>query len=298
VAKIVAIHGIAQQFKGERTSLSQWAPALLDGIGRTGESGTRRANELVDADITFAFFGHIFRPPGQTMAVGDPRWTVDDITEFEEELLYDWWQAAAEVEPAVIRPDDRTLTRTPQSVQMALRVLSNSKFFAGMSERAMIGSLVQVRKYFTEPGVRAAARQVLVDAVSEDTRVVVAHSLGSVVAYETLCAHPDWPVRALVTMGSPLGVRNLIFDRLDPKPAGPKGKLRGQWPGGVRCWTNVADKGDIVALVKDLRPQFDDRIVTCIVANGFKAHDVDRYLTAPETGKGILAGLVGDDETA
>ena len=48
--------------------------------------------------------------------------------------------------------------------------------------------------------------------------MLVGHSLGSVVAYEALCANPEWPVRMLVTLGSPLGIPNLIFDRLEPAP--------------------------------------------------------------------------------
>ena len=94
-------------------------------------------------------------------------------------------------------------------------------------------------------------------AVDEDTWVVVGHSLGSVVAYEALCAHPEWPVRALVTLGSPLGIRNLIFERLVPAPViGKTGKLAGAWPGRAQAWTNVADAADVVALTKDLRPLF------------------------------------------
>ena len=53
--------------------------------------------------------------------------------------------------------------------------------------------------------------------MDDGTEVIVAHSLGSVVAYEALCAHPEWPVRNLVTLGSPLGIRNLIFDQLVPR---------------------------------------------------------------------------------
>ena len=64
---------------------------------------------------------------------------------------------------------------------------------------------------------------------------MVGHSLGSVVAYEALCAHPEWPVRALVTLGSPLGIRNLIFDRLVPAPAaGDSGRGAGDVAGRGR----------------------------------------------------------------
>jgi pimeloyl-ACP methyl ester carboxylesterase len=158
----------------------------------------------------------------------------------------------------------------------------------------MVFDLQQVRRYLTEPNLRARILEQVVQAVGDDTRVMVAHSLGSVVAYEALCAHPEWPVRALVTLGSPLGIRNLIFDRLRPAPSpvsGSNTRLRGAWPWPVREWTNIADTGDVVALVKDLRPLFGDRVRGFLVSNGAKAHDILPYLTAPETGAAIHAGL-------
>jgi pimeloyl-ACP methyl ester carboxylesterase len=174
-------------------------------------------------------------------------------------------------------------------VQRALKALSHSRFFAGLAERALIGFIKQVHRYFAEPQLRAQVIERVAREIGPDTRLVVGHSLGSVVAYETLCAHPDWPVRALVTLGSPLGIRNLIFDRLQPAPVGEVGS----WPGGVVAWTNVADRGDLVALVKELRPQFGQRVQDLRVDNGAKAHDVRPYLTAKETGH-ALAAFVGD----
>ena len=75
-------------------------------------------------------------------------------------------------------------------------------------------------------------------------------------------ANPGWPVRMLVTLGSPLGIPNLIFDRLQPAPppaADARAGPRGRWPGPGRAWVNVADQGDVVALVKDLRGAFGPR---------------------------------------
>ena len=80
-------------------------------------------------------------------------------------------------------------------MQAGLRALSGSVFFAGLAERAMLFYLQQVRRYMTDPVVRAAVQGRAAAGVGEDTRVVVWHSLGSVVAYEALCAHPEWPVR-------------------------------------------------------------------------------------------------------
>ena len=127
-----------------------------------------------------------------------------------------------------------------------------------------------------------------------DTQVVVWHSLGSIVAYEALCAHPECPVRALVTLGSPLGIRNLIFDRLVPaRMTEMPGKAAGVWPDRVEAWTNIADAGDAAAPVKDLRPLFGDNVTCYLVHNGSYTCDVRPYLTAVQTDAAIAACFGG-----
>ncbi|MFB9537259.1 MULTISPECIES: hypothetical protein [Streptomyces] len=220
--------------------------------------------------------------------------TAADVSDgFDTELLSLWWAEAARVDDQVIEPHARSLHRSSRGAQAALRALSASRFFAGLALRAMVFDLHQVRRYLLEPELRAQVKDQVARAVRDDTRVIVAHSLGSIVAYEALCANPDWPVRALVTLGSPLGIRNLIFDRLDPPPTPPAGgrPLLGQWPGSVKHWTNIADGGDVVALVKDLRPVFGEQVLSFLIHNGAKAHSVTPYLTAQQTGAAIRAGL-------
>ncbi len=132
-------------------------------------------------------------------------------------------------EPQVVAPGADTLARTPGSVQAALRALSHSKFFGGLALRTLVFDLKQVRRYLTDPELRAAARALVTHLIGPETQVVVGHSLGSVVAYEALHAlgasdtsegskdGRAHRVRALVTLGSPLGIRNLIFDRLQAR---------------------------------------------------------------------------------
>jgi pimeloyl-ACP methyl ester carboxylesterase len=286
---------VGQQLKGEDSLTGEWALALRDGMRR---AGCAEAELPAAGEIGCVFYGDVFRPAGRRLAVGDPWLTATDATEFDQELLTAWWQGAAESDPRVVHPDARTLARTPGGVQAGLRALSGSAFFAGLADRVMLFDLQQVRRYMTDLQVRRAALDRVAAGIGADTRVLVGHSLGSVVAYEALCAHPDWPVRALVTLGSPLGIRNLIFDRLVPVPAAEgSGRVRGGWPHGVRSWVNVADAGDVVALVKDLRPLFGDQVACYLVHNGSHAHDVRPYLTAGETGAAIAAGLAtGADE--
>ena len=287
MVQVVCVHGVAQQRETENTLHQEWAPALCGGVKLAG-------GELAEAEVGCVLYGDLFRPPGRHLAPGDPLLRPADLDEFEQELLLDWWAEAARVDPQVIPPDARALARTPSSVQAALRALSGSRFFAGLGERALLGDLRQVRRYLHELEIRQAAQDRVATMISDEVRVIVGHSLGSVVAYEALCGHPQWPVRALVTLGSPLGIPNLIFHRLQPapQPTGPgPGEVRGQWPGAGRSWSNVADEGDVVALVKDLRPAFGAEVDCWVVDNGARAHKIKPYLTAVETGRAIVAGL-------
>lgn len=112
--------------------------------------------------------------------------------------------------------------------------------------------------------------------------------MGSIVAYEYLCRHRPPGVRLLVTLGSPLGIRNLIFDRLAPAPVAGVGA----WPGEVSAWVNVADPNDFVALRKKLSGLWPDGpsgrgIVDREVDNGDRPHYAPRYLNSRQTGTAL-----------
>ncbi|MFB6520080.1 hypothetical protein [Streptomyces sp. NPDC056401] len=282
MTRVVLVHGIAQQLKGPETITEAWLPSLNDGLAISG------SDTLSRQDVAVAFYGDLFRRPGHR-GLGEPPLDASDVEPgLEHELLLAWWQAAADAEAPVPGPDAPARLRTPRVVQRALNALSHSAFFAGLAESAMIGSARQVRRYFTEPEVRRAAGERLTRAVTGETTVIIAHSLGSVVAYETLCAHPQWQDLTLITLGSPLAVRGLVFDRLRPAPTG--GTAR--WPVPVKRWINIADRGDAVALIKELAPSFGTRVQDLMVNNGAHAHDVRPYLTARETGL-VLAEALG-----
>ncbi|MEW2623268.1 hypothetical protein [Streptomyces sp. NPDC048106] len=289
MARVVGVHGIGQQLLGEHQLGAAWAPALADGV-------TRAKGRLDPDDVGMAFYGDLFRPVGRALAVGDPRYTASDVEEgFEQDLLRAWWEEAARTDARIVGPDERTLLRTPTAVQAGLRVLSRLPYFADVALRAMVFDLKQVRRYLTEPGLRERVWERIDAAIGPDTRVLVAHSLGSVAAYEALWHRPDWPVTTLVTIGSPLAIPGLVFERLRPPPDVPDGTLpgTGRWPGNVRAWTNVSDEGDIVALVKDLKPRFGDRVRCHVVHNGSHAHDAKPYLSSQEVGRAVASGLGG-----
>ncbi|WP_228004777.1 hypothetical protein [Amycolatopsis sp. YIM 10] len=277
---------MGKQLSGEQSLLADWLPALRDGLTRAEHPG------IPPSTVEMAFYGDFFRPAGTSLAVGDPLYGANDVRPgWESELLLAWWRAASAVDERVAPPTGDTLARMPGSAQAALRQLSRSPFFAGVALRALVFDLKQVRRYLQEPELRRAVQARVRSSITAETRVVVAHSLGSVVAYEALAALPGHGVRALVTLGSPLGISNLVFERLEPAPRDG----RGAWPGADdMVWTNLADRGDVVALEKDLRPRFGAEVVNALVCNGSHAHDAKPYLTDRLTGAAIAEGLRDD----
>lgn len=280
MARIVGVHGIAQQVRGPEVLRAAWVPALRDGVALSGLEPPDAA------DLEIAFYGDLFRAKGGK-AVGDPLYVATDVEEgFEQELLEAWWAEAAATDDAVPGPGATTKLRTPKTAQRALNALSQSRFFAGLTERLIIGLIKQVHAYLRDESVRAEIQTRVERVVGPGTAVLVGHSLGSIVAYEAACAHPNWDL-TLVTLGCPLGIRNLVFERLRPPPE----HGHGQFPACAAGWTNIADTGDVVALVKNLAPLFGTGVQDLLVNNGGKAHDISPYLTAVQTGYAIAEGL-------
>ncbi len=112
----------------------------------------------------------------------------------------------------------------------------------------------EVLTYLRDPDARQTSRGIVEAAMREhQPRVLIAHSLGSVVAYETLHAHPELTVDLWLTLGSPLGMPDVVRDRLDPALVDG----RGTKPPGVRRWVNIADRGDLISIPRHLSRIFD-----------------------------------------
>jgi alpha-beta hydrolase superfamily lysophospholipase len=106
--------------------------------------------------------------------------------------------------------------------------------------------------------------------------VVIAHSLGSIIAYDVLReAGPARDIPLLVTVGSPLGVTEIQDLVATPLRV----------PDDVAAWRNVADGRDLVALDRTIRPEYApaERTTDFLVVNDSgNHHGIREYLsTAP-----------------
>ncbi|MFE5713715.1 hypothetical protein ACFQ7J_23215 [Streptomyces sp. NPDC056501] len=132
---------------------------------------------------------------------------------------------------------------------------------------------------------REAARDEVATRIAQHrARVVIAHSLGTVVAYEALHAHPDLRVELLITLGSPLALPHAVFHRLSPCPTGSPSPL-GARPVGVTRWVNIADPGDPVAIPLLLARAFTGIALdlTTPIHAAFGFHHAKNYLACAAT---------------
>jgi hypothetical protein len=153
--------------------------------------------------------------------------------------------------------------------------------------------------------VRAVLRATLEDAWRSGAQVLLmGHSLGSVIAYDTLWElthvhRSSGEISVLLTLGSPIATRFVQRSLL-----GVHEENAARYPHNVRRWINLASNGDATALQPRLKPFFHEMLdlKLCDAIEdfvgfdnyfrgelGLNAHEAYGYLVQP-----ILAEVVGD----
>jgi hypothetical protein len=155
----------------------------------------------------------------------------------------------------------------------------------GFAERFVNRSLAQVTRYLTNEEIRSAALRSVFQLIGPETKVLIGHSLGSVVAYEAANLI-NQPLALLLTLGSPLGLATIIYQRLRPQPPG--------FPRAVRRWVNVADRDDFIATEPNLKDLFGASVPAgavfeggYTVDNGADPQNCDFYLGKLQVGRPV-----------
>lgn len=181
------------------------------------------------------------------------------------------------------------------------------RLFASAATRRLMHEATRYLKNRDGVGaaVRASVRARLEAAWRSDERVLLlGHSLGSVIAYDTLweLTHVDrrnGEVSLFVTLGSPLGTR---FVQRSVKGANEAGEAR--YPHNIRRWVNLTARGDATALKPRIKPLYREMLDLGLIDSiedfvefdnffrgslGLNAHEAYGYLAQP-----LLAEVVGD----
>lgn len=146
----------------------------------------------------------------------------------------------------------------------------------------------QARHYLTKAHVRAAVLRRIVDHLPRAGRIVIlAHSLGSVVAADLLRRLPeDLRVAGLITIGSPLG-----------NPAFDVWKIREELkepPANLEWWVNVWNKTDPVSATRGVSAAFPWMLDLRVSSSVFPAsHGADVYVAQPVVAEAVGYALFG-----
>ncbi|ORA12708.1 hypothetical protein BST12_24715 [Mycobacterium angelicum] len=233
--------------------------------------------------FSLGFYGDLFLSEADQgkKAMGAAATTLNDIaaqlSDEDAEFLAEAAEEAAAGLPEIGQP--MAFNEVPGILQPVARFFAR-RIDAGLM-LLFVSELNQVKRYLDEDVLASKIQQRVLDKITEETKVVVGHSLGSVVAYETIAVH-KLRIPTLVTLGSPLGMKT-VTKRLRAKLA--VNAVDAGSP-GVRSWTNIYDKADPVAsagALKRLWPGVDD----WTVENDNEPHSIERYLNKKITGKTI-----------
>jgi pimeloyl-ACP methyl ester carboxylesterase len=238
---LIFIHGIGRP-RDTENELDAWLSALRLGLDSVGYSSL--AARLTDVfECAFVNYSLLFRDKGsQGSPLGD--WT--SLSGDELDLVRDLLSIAAstrsgstaidrEVVAALARARARIAPdMASQGLGSQFRNLLNAATtllsIPGFRQTAQwatagefLGALSQVSRYLGRSPMRSGCslderiRQALLEKMGVHTSVVIAHSLGSVIAYEALQDHRGL-VPLLATLGSPLAMRTLVLPRIYPQP--------------------------------------------------------------------------------
>lgn len=276
--QLAFVHGIGAPRRPEE-ECRKWVEALASGARAAGHSDIAAA--LIDrksVQTHYVYYRDLYLAPKarhETLGLNEPQIQdlADLMLEMIDERLSDLHPSAdatgdsSAAERALIRA--RTQIALPgqqqgfpallrRSINAATTLLSFGPLKGvtqWVSGRLMVADLAQVVRYLDrkEPDqlgrtIDQRIRDRVLARLGGEPAIVIAHSLGTVVTYEALSQFrgrvPLW-----VTLGSPLGMRAVIWHRLVPKPPST--------PDCVGQWLNFWDRDDILVsrtkLEKDVR---------------------------------------------
>ena len=241
-ARLVLVHGRAQQGKSEASIVEEWMAPLREALGA-------RVTCLDGVEVRAPFYGdtlvrmlaELGEPmPGDIIVRGlqpygaDPEYQAflgDYLDAVREREGIDANQVAAEVGIDVLQ-------RGAQNWPWVLAIVRALDRIHGLDGDMIERVLRDVWIYLERRSVRRAIDAIVAPALETDLPVVcVAHSLGTVVAYNVLSGRTGGKVTQLVTVGSPLGLR-ICRQALSPI----------RHPAVVGGWFNARDVRDVVAL--------------------------------------------------
>lgn len=325
-AQLVFVHGIGGVRDAEHDRRT-WLEALAHGARKAGHAdAVSGLAQGWLADVRFADYSDLFMaqgrqgPDNEQLLCEQEAFLVPLVRELAEELSRQAQERGDERAMRVLKDAQNQLMATDADspttagangqaqglagpVRILTGVLTTLLQIPGLRQAAqwasgwsLLGHLAQVGRYLDRGEPDAGGRsldvrvreRVLQGADPERPLVVVAHSLGTVVAFEAL-HHHHGPVTLLVTLGSPLATGAAVLPRVKPQPA--------RTPEPVERWLNFWDRDDIVVsrprVQKWMMPSHSGvaPVTDRVDSDGIWVHTATKYLRQPAVAGPIVEAL-------
>ena len=249
MAKILFVHGMRMQHHSGDALSARWYQALLRGLRETpwGRANPERLPR--NTDVELVYWADLFRPTGSPEPTDITKGPgIDDLHSAYYALLRGLVRAA----------DGLSLWDQDGQPRGPVAMLVNRLVY--QSAVYMNNGPVQNPDPHQNQGAFFQIQARFQSKLKTDTRIVIAHSLGTVIAYEGLCVNPH-SVDTFITVGSPMATPYLILDPLRERLRrllNHSPDLCPPWP-GVRQWLNVYAPADVWCVpVNRLAPVFGD----------------------------------------
>lgn len=286
--QILFIHGRAQENFTQEELLDKWTTALKQSFENAGISFPDGLT------LTLPYYGkdlilqrdryrqdltekkYQMRSPD----VSTDEERLDDIQNFQFGFLNDLRKEAGITDKQIheevkSETQDRGF-RNWWPVLAIARLIDNYRNANGLANHLILKETADVATYLVVPEAKKTINKLFTDALSKEPTIIIAHSLGTVIAYDMLqkLKREEWDIRGLITLGSPLGV-NAVTRQFSEPPKYPAA-LKGSW-------VNIYDERDIVSL----RPlegghfRVDPKIKNYTVVNETDdRHGIEGYLSS------------------
>ncbi|MEV4894948.1 serine protease [Nonomuraea sp. NPDC055795] len=261
---LVFLHGRGQTGRDPQTMRREWIAGLNKGLTLAG------LPTVEPADVWFPFYGDTLTEPRESLIPAAPTTRV----------VYE--QLIGEAAALAGRPADGRREGLLTGVQGALSWLASA---TNLDHLLIAAVFRDVAAYLDDSSVRQAVLAGVERTLPSSGQVVlVAHSLGTVVAMDLLTRLPAaLEVPLLVTLGSPLGLDAVQGRLLSGGPHRPD--RAGQW---LNVWSQADPVSIGCPLEDDWKGQVDERAVDNPLQ---RSHDVAEYLSHPHVARALLRHL-------
>lgn len=241
-ARLILVHGRAQQGKSERALIEEWMTPFREALGP-------RATCLDDVEIRAPFYGdrlmellaQLSEPePGDIIVRGPALYNAEaDYRAFLGTFLDEVRAREGISEEQIVGEAGVTVQeRGPQNWPWVLAIIRTLDKISGIDGDMIERVLRDVWIYLERRSIRKEIDAIVAPSFDTELPVVcIAHSLGTIVAYNILRDRRHGAVAHLTTVGSPLGLK-ICREALAPIT----------YPKVMGSWHNARDSRDVVAL--------------------------------------------------